>query len=126
VDTQLSFTHPLFELSRRTIVQRGVSSDTVVKDFDVFKNTPSGLLPGLIFLEIDQLRFQRVEERFHQGIVITIARRAHTLNQTIPSQQVTKSITGILGSSIRVKYQTYLGPLFSKGLLECFHNNSLI
>jgi len=57
VGTQLSFTHPFLELSRRPIVQGGVSSNPVVENFDVFKNTPSGLLPGLILFKIDQLRF---------------------------------------------------------------------
>ncbi len=68
--------------------------------------SPSGLLPGLILLKIDQLRFQRVEERFHQSIVTAMASGTHTRDKTVPVQQIPKSITGILSPPIEMQYQT--------------------
>jgi len=77
-----------------------MSSNTIIKDFNIFKYASSSLLPGPVFLKIDKLRLQRVKKRFHNGIVVTITRRVHALDKTMLFHKITKSITGILCSTI--------------------------
>ena len=73
--------------------------------------SPSGLLPGLILLKMDQVHFQPAEERFHQSIVITMASGTHTRDKTVLVQQIGKSITGILSPPMGMEYQTPVSRL---------------
>ena len=51
----------------------------VVKDLDVFENTLPSFCSGPIFRKINDLRFERVKERFHDSVIIAIAFAAHAL-----------------------------------------------
>jgi len=87
-----------------------MSPDSVIKYLDVFKDAPPSLPPALILLKISEFRLQRVKERFHDGIVITAATRAHAWHKTVLMQKVLKRITGVLSPPIGMKYQTHTGP----------------
>ena len=102
-----------------------MSSDPVIKYLNVFKDTPPGLPPALILLKIYEFRFQCMKERFHNGIVITVASRAHARYKTVLMQKVLKGITSVLGPAIGMKYQTNIGAPLSQGLLQCLVKNPL-
>jgi len=63
-------------------LQRRMPPDAIIKDFDIFKDSLPGLGPGSVLFKINDLCFEGMKERFHDGIVVAIARTAHTLDET--------------------------------------------
>lgn len=53
--------------------------DGIIKYFDVLEDALPGLGPGAVFFEIHELCCERMKERLHDGIIVAIAGRAHTL-----------------------------------------------
>ena len=82
------------------MIQRRVSSLSVVEDLDVVKNTDLGLGPGVEGPEVNELFFQRTEERLHDRIVEAISFAAHALMYLPGIQYAAHSVAGILAASI--------------------------
>ena len=55
----------------------------VVKHFNIFKQAMSGLFSRSVVFRIHQFCFKGFEKGFGDGVVITVAFSAHTLNQAM-------------------------------------------
>src|SRR5919112_5498395 len=69
--------HLCMGLSRRPVADPGMPPAPMVKDFDVFEQGRFGLPPGAELCSMNQLRFERAEERLHRRIVIAVTLAAH-------------------------------------------------
>jgi hypothetical protein len=56
-----------------------VPPDSVIKDFNIFEDILSGLGSGTVFFEINHFCFEGMEKGFHNGVIIAITFRIHTL-----------------------------------------------
>ena len=59
------------------VTQTGMSSLPVVEHFDVFADLSNSLLPGTIFLMMDQFRLECAEEALHRSVVPTVPFATH-------------------------------------------------
>ena len=66
--------------------------DSIVKDFNIFKDTLPGLRSGSVSFKIDNLCFEGMKERFHDGIVVAIARAAHALDKVMVFEGIAESM----------------------------------
>ena len=77
-----------------------MSSLSVVKDFNILKDGPSGLIFAVECHLVDQLFFQGAEERFHHGIIKTVPLAAHTLTNMPCFEYFPHRVAGILTPTI--------------------------
>ena len=82
-----------------------MASIAVVENLNVFKNVSLSLHSRSIMTMMNQLGFQRAEETFHGGIVVTIALAAHTRLDLIFGQDIAIVLAGVLAAPIRVMQQ---------------------
>ena len=75
-----------FELSGGEVSQRGVSTDAVIKDFDVFKQALAGFVSGLIPLVMNEFFLQGGKEAFHRRVVPTVGLSAHRTRDAVLCQ----------------------------------------
>src|SRR5580698_3391133 len=88
---------------RRTLVaQRRVSTLSIVEHLDVLEQGPLSSLASRIILVVNQLRLERAEEAFHDGIVVTVALAAHAARQPMPFEQGLVIVAGVLNTPIAV------------------------
>lgn len=82
---------------------------TIIKHFDLFKDG----LPSMASCEkarpIDAFPLQRAPERFHTGVIVTIAGPAHTHLHGGVSERLLIASARLLASSIRMMQQSWLG-----------------
>jgi len=76
--------------------------DSVVKRFNIIKNTKPCLCSGFVSFVINQFGFKCSEKRLHTGVVPTITFPAHTLLETVKSEYSTVFFAGVLYASIRM------------------------
>jgi hypothetical protein len=69
---------------------------------------------------IDGLGLHRVEERFHEGIVVELAAPPHALDDAQGSQTGTVCIRGVLDSSIGMKDEPAGHTPAGESSVECF------
>ena len=70
---------------------------SVVEDFDVFeKAVMRGLVVEPAFV-IGQLGLEQMEERFSNGIIPAVSLAAHALHETVASNPLGETGTGVLG-----------------------------
>ena len=116
VDTVLSYMRIASKLGRRTIFQGRVSFNTIIKYFNIFKDTSASLLHCFVFLKINEIRLWCVGKRSHKGVVVTISWWTHALNRTVLFYKIHKSIVGILRSPIWMEHNSSFGFFFNSAL----------
>ena len=72
----------------------------VIPSLDVLEDGGRCLGPGVISVKMNFLGFERVEERFRAGIVVTVASTPHTLPCTAALEILAKRSTRVLLSAI--------------------------
>lgn len=83
------------KLNRTEIVQRRVPANPIVKAGDVLKDDATRLLASLKDVVTETFAFERPKEALHDGIVITVARAAHTDLNPPGDQELLIPVTGI-------------------------------
>lgn len=68
----------IFQLIGAEVAIRRMATHTVVKQFDVFKDTEIRFLFGGDVFSIERFNLKASEERFHRCVIPTIAVAAHT------------------------------------------------
>lgn len=76
----------VFKLFRTEAAAGTVTTPPVVIAFDIIKHRCPHYFPAGKVLSVDTFHFQRVEEAFRAGIVVTTASGAHTAPQIMPFQ----------------------------------------
>lgn len=102
-----------------------MSSNFVVKNFNVLKDACFSLLFCKKTLLINQFSFQGAKERFCDGVVVTVAFTAHTLDKLKFVQQFFETRTCILSASIRMKDAAWFRLSTANGLFKCIYNQLL-
>ena len=95
----------IFKGTGRGIAQRTVQPLAVVEDFNVLKDGLASLLPGGEALAVNQFHFEGAPERFHGGIVVTVAFAAHGRQGLAAGQGLAKISAGVLAAAIGVEDQ---------------------
>ena len=85
----------IFKVNGTDVAQSGVTSVSVVEDFNVLKDAQARLLFGLIFVFFDQFGFQAGEELFDTGIVPAIPLATHRDLNLMGRQIVLVSRAGV-------------------------------
>ena len=96
---------PLFELSWTDITKIAMSSFTVIKYLDVFKDASPRRTSRQKDQAVQFLNLQRVEERFGDRVVIAVPFAAHTLNRVCVFQSLFEVVTTVLRTLVRMKNQ---------------------
>ena len=105
----------LLELIRLQIVDGGMPSCSVIKSFSVAKNPILCSPTSSKRAEMHQLPFQRAEKGFLYRIVLTIARRIHSLHAANPLGPKNEAVCcgmaihDLSGRSIRLRLPTCQG-----------------
>ena len=68
-------------------MQSRMTSEPIVKDFNVLKDIRFSLHFGWVMAMMNQLCFQGAKETFHRRIIVTIAGAAHTTTHVMLGQQ---------------------------------------
>ena len=79
--------------------------DSVVEYFDVLENRGARFGARREIFVMNQFRFQRTKEAFHDGVVPAVALAAHAANHAVFFQQRLVVTTGVLTSTIAVVNQ---------------------
>lgn len=112
----------LLELGRRLVVQGAVQPLAIIKRFDVIKEGQIDLCMREPMPAVNQLCFERAEERFHAGVIVAVARSAHAGEHPMSLEQAAIFMTGILRAAIRMMQQacrrTPMGERPVQGLLN--------
>ena len=67
-----------FVFHRRAIAQSAVEPFWVIEGFDVIEDGQLGLVVSLELLAMERFGFEGAPERFHVGVVVTVAFATHT------------------------------------------------
>jgi hypothetical protein len=84
-----------------------MKSISIIKRFDVLKNTLSCIVSRYESCSIYKFYFERMEKCFSNSIVIAISRSAHTLDTCMMRKNLTKKLPCILKSAIGVDDQSF-------------------
>ncbi len=79
-----------------------MSALRVIEALEVAEDARLGLLAGLVGCALDLLGFERSEERFDDGVVVTVALARHTLRDVVGLQLSSKGVTGVLNPLVRM------------------------
>ena len=93
---------PVFVLYWADVAKIRVATSAIIKHFDIFENIGAGFFSCAVLLSVDAFAFQDTKKAFDNGIVITVSIPAHRAFDVMLSQDISKVITGILCSSIRM------------------------
>jgi hypothetical protein len=96
----------LLKGKRTDIRSRRRQAHRVVKAFQILKDGRSGLCAADKVGTHHTLTFERVEERFHHSIVVTVSCAAHTDFNAQFGQERPIAQTGLLAAPIRMMEQT--------------------
>lgn len=69
----------MIEFTKKFISPYQIYSNSIVKYLNGFKNAPSGLHPNSIFLNVDRMCLQCMQECLYNTIFIIFASTAHAL-----------------------------------------------
>ena len=94
-----------FELIRCFVIKRLVDSFGIIKRFDVFADTQTGLIEVFEQFEFRPFVFQGPEEPFGNCVVITTARSTHRTRYVRQLQDLLKRIACVLASPVAVMDQ---------------------
>jgi len=83
-----------------------VKSLTVIEAFDIFEDGQVDVRIIAPVVSVQQLDFECAKERFHGGVIITIAFGAHAANDTMALEQGAIESAGVLNAAIRVMNTT--------------------
>jgi len=84
-----------------------MTTATIIPDFDVVEDcSPSSLTRRKTM--VHTFRFERGEEAFHGGVVVTVASAAHADGNTVSDQQALIVGAGVLAAPVGVVQQTCL------------------
>lgn len=92
----LSSRRGLFKGLQTDAVEMTVAPGPVVEHFDVIEDIRPGQIPGFIDTFSDPLFFQRTEERFGHGIILTVATPAYARCQVIGPAEALPVVAGVL------------------------------
>ena len=82
------------------IIQRAVQPPTIVECLHVIEEGPVDLCRSEPRLAVNELGFKRAEERFHAGVVVAVARRAHAGEHLMVLEQLAIIGAGILAAAV--------------------------
>jgi len=95
----------VFEVNRAEVMEGAVETVAVIKHLDEVEDGEAGLVSSLEGAPIDQFLFEGAPERFHGGVVVTVAFPAHGRECMAAGQSVTEITTGILAATVGVEDQ---------------------
>lgn len=101
-------------LARRMVAQGAVGTLTIIKLNIGIHTTPERCLRGMI-LSVEFFFFKRGEKGFHHRIVMGMPWRGEGLRYRMLSEQLLKTVGGILSASVAVEDKTR----FRRALLPC-------
>ena len=81
---------------------------TIVKDLDVLKDISFRLPSRTVASMMNQILLERSKEALHRGVVVDIARTAHTGQRFMGGQKMLIASAGILAAAVGVVKQTRL------------------
>src|SRR3954466_14825333 len=87
-------------LSGRSVADPGMPPAPIVEDFDVFEQCRFGLPPGAELCPMNQLGFERAEERLHRRIIVAIALAAHGRLDAVAVEDLAIGSAGVLHATI--------------------------
>jgi len=93
-------------------------ADWIVEPIDVIDDGSRCLFVGFVLVVVHLLDFETAEETFHRCVVIAVAFAAHALLNFALFQLFSKRATGVLRTSIAVKYQARFWCSECDGLME--------
>ena len=84
-----------------------MTSLSVIKDFDILKEIPIGIIISLPSAVINQLGFKEMKKRFSYRVIPTISFATHTLYKRALLERLGKSSASILDPSIRMDQESF-------------------
>src|SRR5206468_7937686 len=90
----------LLKFGGRLVIQRAVQPSAIVECLDVIEEGPVDLCRSEPRLAVNELGFKRAEERFHAGVVVAVARRAHAGEHLMVLEQLAIIGAGILAAAV--------------------------
>jgi hypothetical protein len=109
MDTQLRPYRRRFELGGGAIPECRVTAGSIIEHFEPLEDLLRSFCPCRISSMSHELRFQRMEEAFHDRIVPAIRAATHAHRDAMAGQELAVQESGILRSAIRVVQQSCRG-----------------
>jgi hypothetical protein len=109
MDIQLRLSRHRFELGGGAIPECRVTADSIIEHFEPLKDLLLRFCPCCLSSLKHELRFERMEEAFHDRIVPAIRAATHAHRDAMAGQELTVPESGILRAAIRVVQQSRRG-----------------
>jgi hypothetical protein len=90
----------------------------VVVEGEVGAKSLPQLRIGVEPLAMDVLALQGMEERFHVGVVIHLARPIHALDEALAAHDCAVSVSGVFDTPVAVEHQARAGTALAQGVEE--------
>jgi len=81
-----------------------VAAQSVIEHLNILKQAGPRLIPRMVILEADRLRFDRVEKALHHRIVGTMPLAAHAADQPVGREQPLIVKRGVLAALVGVHH----------------------
>jgi len=94
-----------FELVRALVSQRGVKPEPVVVLLDELLEVGVQLIEILVFVHIDLLALEGLDEALAEGVVVGVAGAAHAGQDAVDLEQFGVLLGGVLHAAIGVVHQ---------------------
>src|SRR6267142_580487 len=97
---ELRSRHPILEIDRAAVADRGVQPLPIVEALDVLEDSELRLCVCLEDAAADELGLEGAEEAFRAGVVPAVGPPAHAADKTVLAKQLTVLGAGVLRASV--------------------------
>ena len=98
---------------------------SIIKRFDVIEDGQLDFGMVVPDLAVQEFGLKCAEERFHGGVVVAIAGRAHARKDTVILEELTVISAGVLAAAIRMVQKTRCGKTMFQGHLKAAVGNAV-